>query len=77
MWLVVSYNGMYYREFFTRSDGLHLPYGIYFEKKEKVLLVCNFDEGKAFMFNINDRDEFFQTMNPSELEYVWAISHSK
>ncbi|VDI77458.1 Hypothetical predicted protein, partial [Mytilus galloprovincialis] len=39
--VVVSDDGKHHRELLTKSDGLKEPWGIYFDKKENVLLVCN------------------------------------
>ncbi|XP_076086192.1 uncharacterized protein LOC143056900 [Mytilus galloprovincialis] len=50
--IVVSDDGKHYRELLTKSDGLNNPYGIYFDKKENILLVCNESNEKAFLFDV-------------------------
>ncbi|CAC5406366.1 unnamed protein product [Mytilus coruscus] len=46
-------DGQNHREILTGSDGLNRPRGIYFDKKENILLVCNYRDGKAFLFDVN------------------------
>ncbi|XP_063418377.1 uncharacterized protein LOC134701166 [Mytilus trossulus] len=48
--IVVSDDGKHHRELLTQSDGLNRPFGIYFDKKENILLVCNRYGGNAFLF---------------------------
>ncbi|XP_063418370.1 uncharacterized protein LOC134701157 [Mytilus trossulus] len=48
--VVVSDDGKHHRELLTKSDRLHQPYGIYFDKKENSLLVCN--DGDIFLFDV-------------------------
>ncbi|XP_063410636.1 uncharacterized protein LOC134693673 [Mytilus trossulus] len=50
--IVVSDDGKHHRELLTESDGLNGPRGIYFDKKENTLLVCNYMDGKAFLFDV-------------------------
>ncbi|CAG2188689.1 unnamed protein product [Mytilus edulis] len=50
--IVVSDDGKHHRELLTESDGLNRPWGIYFDKKENVLLVCNERDGNAFLFDV-------------------------
>ncbi|VDI40380.1 Hypothetical predicted protein [Mytilus galloprovincialis] len=50
--LVVSDDGQHHKELLTKSDGLDWPRGIYFDKKETILLVCNERNGKAFLFEV-------------------------
>ncbi|CAG2184782.1 unnamed protein product [Mytilus edulis] len=50
--IVVSDDGKHHRELLTKSDGLDRPYGIYFDKKENILLVCNERDGNAFLFDV-------------------------
>ncbi|CAC5384440.1 unnamed protein product [Mytilus coruscus] len=50
--IVVSGDGKNYREPLTESDGLDRPGAIYFDKKETILLVCNYRGGKAFLFDL-------------------------
>lgn len=56
----VSDDGKFHREILTKSNSLNHPCGIHFEKKENVLLVCNINDIKAFLFdvkrNINEED---------------------
>ncbi|CAC5407290.1 TN [Mytilus coruscus] len=47
--VVISDDGKHHRELLTKSDGLNEPYGIYFDKKENILLVCNVSDRKAFL----------------------------
>ncbi|CAG2186399.1 unnamed protein product [Mytilus edulis] len=50
--IVVSDDGKHHKELLTESDGLDDPWGIYFDKKENVLLVCNERDGNAFLFDV-------------------------
>ncbi|CAG2246059.1 unnamed protein product [Mytilus edulis] len=50
--LVVSDDGKHYRELLTKLEGLNEPYGIYYDKKENIVLVCNESNGKAFLFDV-------------------------
>ncbi|XP_063409057.1 uncharacterized protein LOC134692530 [Mytilus trossulus] len=50
--IVISDDGKHHRELLTESDGLDWPCGIYFDKKENTLLVCNYMDGKAFLFDV-------------------------
>lgn len=50
--VVISDNGNHYREILTKSDGMDWPYGIHFDKKEKILCVCNNSDGQAFLFDV-------------------------
>ncbi|XP_071147607.1 uncharacterized protein [Mytilus edulis] len=50
--IVVSDDGKHHRELLTESDGLRDPRGIYFDKKENVLLVCNERDGNAFFLDV-------------------------
>ncbi|CAG2232699.1 unnamed protein product [Mytilus edulis] len=50
--IVVSDDGKHHRELLTESDGLNKPYGIYYDKKENILLVCNESNEKAFLFDV-------------------------
>ncbi|CAG2210555.1 unnamed protein product [Mytilus edulis] len=50
--LVVSDDGKHHRELLTESDGLDRPCGIYYDKKENILLVCNNFSGNAFPFDV-------------------------
>ncbi|CAC5387990.1 unnamed protein product [Mytilus coruscus] len=52
---VVSDDGKHHREILTISDGLDVPYGIYFDKQENILLVCNVSDGKAFLFDVKKK----------------------
>ncbi|XP_052067784.1 uncharacterized protein LOC127707292 [Mytilus californianus] len=53
--IVVSDDGKHHRELLTRSDGLDKPWGIYFDKKENILLVCNYRDGQAFLFDVKQK----------------------
>ncbi|CAC5362597.1 unnamed protein product [Mytilus coruscus] len=50
--VVVCDNGKHYREILSGSNGLNGPSGIYFDKQENVLLVCNYRDGEAFLFDV-------------------------
>ncbi|XP_071146852.1 uncharacterized protein [Mytilus edulis] len=50
--IVVSDDGSNHRELLTESDGLNKPRGIYYDKKENILLVCNNFNGNAFSFDV-------------------------
>ncbi|CAG2207197.1 unnamed protein product [Mytilus edulis] len=53
--VVVSDDGKDYRELLTESDGLNTPNGIYFDKKENILLVCNYTDDKVFLFDVKHK----------------------
>ncbi|CAC5420383.1 AASDH [Mytilus coruscus] len=53
--VVVSDDGKTYREILTKSDGLIHPGGIYFDRKEHVLFVCNNNDGRAFIFDVKKK----------------------
>ncbi|CAG2257346.1 unnamed protein product [Mytilus edulis] len=53
--IVVSYDGKHHSELLTESDGLNNPYGIYFDKKENILLVSNDFDGKIILFDVNKK----------------------
>ncbi|CAC5423932.1 unnamed protein product [Mytilus coruscus] len=46
--VVISDDGQHHRELLTKSDGLNGPWGIYFDKKENILLVCNYLTERLF-----------------------------
>lgn len=48
----ISSDGNRQTELLTSSNGLDLPAAIYFDKLLKYLLVCNADNGHAFLFQI-------------------------
>ncbi|CAC5403704.1 unnamed protein product [Mytilus coruscus] len=48
----ISSDGNRQTELLTSSNGLDLPAAIYFDKLLKYLLVCNADDGHAFLFQI-------------------------
>ncbi|XP_052097330.1 uncharacterized protein LOC127732305 [Mytilus californianus] len=50
--VVISHDGIHYRELLTKSDGLNWSWGIYFDKQENILLVCNHYDGKVFLFDV-------------------------
>ncbi|XP_052102905.1 uncharacterized protein LOC127736408 [Mytilus californianus] len=50
--IVVSADGRHNREILTQSDGLYRPTGIHFDKNENVMLVCNENNRKAFLFDV-------------------------
>lgn len=50
--VVVSDDGQQRREILTKSDGLIKPWGIHFDKQERILLVCNSSDGQAFLFDV-------------------------
>lgn len=50
--VVVSGDGIQHRVILTESDGLDGPSGIYFDKQANILLVCNRDNGKVFLFDV-------------------------
>ncbi|XP_071144934.1 uncharacterized protein [Mytilus edulis] len=53
--VVVSDDGKHHRELLTESDGLDSPVGIYFDKKENILLVCNDTDDKVFLFDVKHK----------------------
>ncbi|CAC5422059.1 unnamed protein product [Mytilus coruscus] len=50
--VVISDDGQHHRELLTKSDGLDRPWGICFDKKENILLVCNWSDGNGFLFDV-------------------------
>ncbi|CAG2238409.1 unnamed protein product [Mytilus edulis] len=50
--IVVSDDGEHHKELLTESNGLNEPFGIYFDKTENILLVCNERDGNAFLFDV-------------------------
>ncbi|XP_076086697.1 uncharacterized protein LOC143057293 [Mytilus galloprovincialis] len=53
--VVVFDDGQHYTEIVTNPDGFDKPMGIYFDKRENILLVCNFDDGKASLFDVKKK----------------------
>ncbi|XP_063409148.1 uncharacterized protein LOC134692619 [Mytilus trossulus] len=53
--IVVSDDGKHHRELLTESDGLDRPCGIYFDKKENILIVNNDVDAKTFLFDVNKK----------------------
>ncbi|XP_076086394.1 uncharacterized protein LOC143057051 isoform X2 [Mytilus galloprovincialis] len=53
--IVISDDGKHHRELLTKSDGLNRPYGIYFDKKENILFVCNYTDEKGFLFDVKHK----------------------
>lgn len=53
--VVLSDDGKQYRECLTESDGLDTPHGIYFDKKENMLLACNLNDGNAFLIGVKKK----------------------
>ncbi|VDI37390.1 Hypothetical predicted protein [Mytilus galloprovincialis] len=51
--VVVSEDGKRHRELLTESDGLNKPWGIYYDKKENSLLVCN--DWDAYLFDVKQQ----------------------
>ncbi|VDI03021.1 Hypothetical predicted protein [Mytilus galloprovincialis] len=62
---VISSNGNSQTKLLTSSNGLDLPAAIHFDKILKYLLVCNADNGHAFLFQIKHRER--------DLEYLTMI----
>ncbi|CAC5383514.1 unnamed protein product [Mytilus coruscus] len=52
--VVISDDGKHFKEILTKSNGLDEPYGIYFDKRENFLLVCNLNDGKGFLFDVKN-----------------------
>lgn len=52
--VAVSADGEQFKELITKADGLNMPFAIYFEKKDNVLLVFNHMNGKGFLFDANN-----------------------
>ncbi|VDI35474.1 Hypothetical predicted protein [Mytilus galloprovincialis] len=50
--VVVSDDGQHHRELVTESDGFDEPWGIYFDKQENILLVCNYRDDKVSLFDV-------------------------
>ncbi|XP_071124080.1 uncharacterized protein [Mytilus edulis] len=53
--IVVSDDGKHHSKLLTKSDGLNNPYGIYFVKKENILLVSNDFDGQIILFDVNKK----------------------
>ncbi|XP_071144932.1 uncharacterized protein [Mytilus edulis] len=53
--IVVSDDGKHHRELLTESDGLDWPRGIYYDKKENILFVCNYTDEKMFLFDVKHK----------------------
>lgn len=51
--VIVRYDGKSTENLLTNSNGLVLPTGVHYDKQEKCLLVCNFSNGRAFLFDRN------------------------
>ncbi|XP_063410710.1 uncharacterized protein LOC134693739 [Mytilus trossulus] len=50
--VVVSPDGKHYKELLTEKDGLYNPTGIYYDKLNDCLLVCNGGNCNTFLFDI-------------------------
>ncbi|VDI67419.1 Hypothetical predicted protein [Mytilus galloprovincialis] len=55
--VVVSEDGKRYRKILTESNGLANPRGIYFDKKENMLMICSSYSGKATLFDVKKKQE--------------------
>ncbi|XP_063438665.1 uncharacterized protein LOC134719603 isoform X2 [Mytilus trossulus] len=53
--LVVYDDGRHYGDILTVSDELCQPAGIHFDKKQNILIVCNRQDGKAFLFDVKKK----------------------
>ncbi|VDI55237.1 Hypothetical predicted protein [Mytilus galloprovincialis] len=54
--VVVIYDkGQHQGKLLTGSVGIDGPHGIFFDKKENILLVCNLDKGSVFLFDVKDK----------------------
>lgn len=51
----VTDDGKHCRELLTETDGLDDPWGIHFDTQEKMLLVCNYKNRKAFLFDVRGK----------------------
>ncbi|XP_071146397.1 uncharacterized protein [Mytilus edulis] len=51
--MIVRYDGKSAENLLTNSNGLVLPTGVHYDKQGQCLLVCNFSNGKAFLFDRN------------------------
>lgn len=51
----VSEHGKHYKEVLTYSDGINDPCGIYFDKKDKTLLVCNVLDAEVFLSDVKKK----------------------
>ncbi|CAC5424434.1 unnamed protein product [Mytilus coruscus] len=51
--VIIRCDGKRAENLLTKSDGLNLPTGVHFDKQGKCLLVCNFSNGRAFLFDRN------------------------
>ncbi|CAC5357670.1 unnamed protein product [Mytilus coruscus] len=58
--VVVSDDGQHHRELLTKSDRLDVPWGIYFDKKGHILLVCNYNDGNVFLFDVKKNQHKLQ-----------------
>lgn len=55
--VVVSEDGKRYRKILTESDGLANPRGIYFDKKENLLMICSSYSGKVTLFDVKKKQK--------------------
>ncbi|XP_071140272.1 uncharacterized protein [Mytilus edulis] len=53
--VVVYDDGRHYGDILTGSDELCKPAGIHFDKKQNILIVCNRQDGKAFLFDVKKK----------------------
>ncbi|XP_052083372.1 uncharacterized protein LOC127720692 isoform X2 [Mytilus californianus] len=51
--VIVRCDGKRAENLLTKSDGLNFPTGVHYDKQGKCLLVCNFSNGRAFLFDRN------------------------
>ncbi|CAC5383542.1 unnamed protein product [Mytilus coruscus] len=53
--IVISDDGRHYREILKKSDGLCRPYGVHFDMKENILMVCNESNRTALLYDVKEK----------------------
>lgn len=54
--VVISRNCSHFREIITKAEGMNSPIGLHFDKNENILMVCNENDRKAYLFR-NSKEE--------------------
>lgn len=70
---VVYGEGKHYKELFIESVCLNRTSVIHFERNENVLLVCNNEGGKAFLFDTIKTNITYKSMT-SSIQWIYSDS---
>ncbi|CAG2243021.1 unnamed protein product [Mytilus edulis] len=70
--IVVSDDGKHHRELLTKSDGLKEPYGIYFDKKENILLLYS-DKTSIYCCSL-DGKSMWNVYKSDEIQYLQGVT---